>query len=123
MDELIINGVDCTEYATDYGITITYKKRKGRAAGMMLDGTEEEDVLAHKAEIVLDFIPQSREILSGFVKNLYSKKYATVRYFDLREKAYREIEAIYGEVTAKYLFQNVFGQKIWKINSVKLTER
>lgn len=123
MKELIINGIDCSELATEYGLEISYKKIHGKAGGTMLDGSTTEDVLAIKAVISFDFIPQSEDVLSDFVKKLYSKKYATVRYFDLQEKGYREIEAIYGEITAKYIFKNIHGLSVWKVNTLKLTER
>ena len=123
MKELIINGIDCTKLATRYGLTVRYKKIHGKAGGTMLDGSTTEDVLAIKAVLSFDFIPQSEEVMGAFLKRLHSSKYATVKYFDIEENDYREIEAIYGEVEVRYIFENIEGFSMWRANTLTFTER
>lgn len=89
----------------------------------MLDGSTTEDVLAIKAVLSFDFIPQSEEVMGAFLKRLHSSKYATVKYFDIEENDYREIEAIYGEVEVRYIFENIEGFSMWRANTLTFTER
>ena len=123
MKKLVINDIDCTEMATRYGLELKYKKIFGKAKGTMLDGSTTEDVIATKAALTFNFIPQSEEALASFVKSVYSEPYAKVNYFDLRENAYREIEAIYSEIGAKYIYTNIEGFSMWKVNTMTFTER
>ena len=89
----------------------------------MLDGSTTEDVLARKAVVSFDFIPQRKEILSDFIKNLHSQSYARLRYFDVEKNDSREIEAIYGEIETKYIFENIEVFQMCKVNTLTFTER
>lgn len=123
METILINGVDCSKLFPEYGVEIEYAKVYGNAGGTMLSGTETEDVIKIKAVITLAFLPQNVETVSAFLKNLYSEDYAKVQYFDPKELADREIEAIYSPMKVGYLFKDIQSQKIWRMNAITLKER
>lgn len=118
-----INGIDCKSFFPKYGQSLDYKKIHGNAGGTMLDGSTTEDVIAVKAEITLNFIPQAEERMTAFLGNLYAQPYAQVTYFDPMTGQYRDIEAIYGEIGVVHLFENAFNDEMWKLHSITLTER
>lgn len=120
---LVINNIDCATLFPRYGVAVSYKKVHGSAGGTMLDGSTTEDVIAIKAEIELNFIPQSEEIMTDFLKSLYSEPYAEVTYFDPMNGAERTIEAMYSEMRVQHLFENSRTQEIWRMHSITLTER
>ena len=121
--EISINGVDCSSLFMRYGYSTDYKKIHGANGGTMLDGSTTEDVIAVKAVISLSFMPQTEADLSAFLSSLYESPYATVRYFDLKAGAYREVEAIYSEMNVKHLMTNINDAEMWQPGTMTLTER
>lgn len=120
---LVINDIDCAALFPRYGAAVGYKKVHGSAGGTMLDGSTTEDVIAVKAEIELNFIPQDEATMTEFLERLYSAPYASVTYFDPRTGAERTIEAIYSEMQVQHLFENILRNEIWHMHSITLTER
>lgn len=121
--EISINGVDCASLFMRYGYSTDYKKVHGANGGTMLDGSTTEDVIAVKAVISLSFMPQTEADLSAFLSSLYGSDYAIVRYFDIKEGDYREIEAIYSEMNVKHLMTNIYDNEMWQPGTMTLTER
>ena len=120
---ITINGVDCVSFFPKYGQSVDYKKIHGNAGGTMLDGSTTEDVIAIKAVITFNFVPQTEERMIAFLSNLYSKPYAAVTYFDPLTGKDRDIEAIYSEMSEAHLFENVYSNDMWRLHSITLTER
>lgn len=123
MKELIINGVDYSEFCPEGGCAVQYKKVLGKASGVMLDGTEVEDLIKSKAVLTVTFLPMDGETQSKLLKNLRANRYAQVRYFDPEENDYREIEAIWSEPKTQFLFRDIYERDMWKINPITFRER
>ena len=118
-----INGIDCASFFPKHGQSVAYKKIHGNAGGLMLDGSTTEDVIAVKAEITFNFIPQAEERMTAFLGNLYAQPYAQVTYFDPLTGKEKEIEAIYGEINVSHLFENAYANDMWHMHTITLTER
>lgn len=118
-----INDVECSTLFTRYGYSVSYIKIYGDAGGTMLDGSTTEDVIAIKAVVTYSFMPQTEEELNAFLNLLYKSDYAKINYFDPKAKDYRTIEAIYSEITSKYVMTNVNDDELWTTEQLTLTER
>lgn len=111
--EIKVNNIDCSLIFTHYGYSVTYKKITGDASGDMLDGSTTEDVIAVRPIVTFGFMPVDEDRLSAFIADLYKNDYAQVYYFDLRERAYKTIEAIYSDIQAGHRLTGVDGKDYW----------
>lgn len=95
MNPLIINGIDFTALANRSSYTVEYEKRTGPNAGMMLDGSLTEDVLAIKAVISWSLNSMTAHQLNRLLaETLSAYPYVTVTYFEPRMNAPRTAEFI-----------------------------
>lgn len=121
--EIKVNNIDCSSIFTRYGYSVTYKKIMGDAGGDMLDGSTTVDVIAVRPIVTLGFMPVAEDKLSAFIANLYKKDYAQVYYFDLCEREYKTIEAIYSDIQAGHRLTGTDGKDYWFASTITFEGR
>lgn len=121
--EIKVNNIDCSLIFTRYGYSVTYKKIMGDASGDMLDGSTTEDIIAIRPVVTFGFMPVDEDKLSTFIASLYKNDYAQLYYFDLRERAYKTIEAIYSDVQAGHRLTGTDGKDYWFASTITFEGR
>mgnify|MGYP006928641629 FL=1 len=121
--EIKVNNIDSSSIFTRYGYSVTYKKIMGDAGGDMLDGSTTVDVIAVRPIVTFGFMPVTEDKLSEFIANLYKNDYAQVYYFDLREREYKTIEAIYSDIQAGHRLTGTDGSEYWFANTITFEGR
>ena len=121
--DIKVNNIDCSSIFTRYGYSVTYKKIMGDAGGDMLDGSTTVDVIAVRPIVTFGFMPVDEDKLSVFIANLYKKDYAQVYYFDLCEREYKTIEAIYSDIQAGHRLTGTDGKDYWFASTITFEGR
>lgn len=121
--DIKVNGIDCSSIFTRWGYSVTYNKITGDAGGDMLDGSTIEDIIAIRPVVKLTFMPLSEDTLAEFISSLYKSDYAEVYYYDIRERAYKTIEAIYSEIQATHGLTSPGGVDYWFAKSITFEGR
>lgn len=117
-----INGVSFTDIFTPTGYTVSYQKRHGNNDGLMLDGSQIEDVRAVKAVVTCYCMPTDEAQLQQLLTVL-ANTYVTLNYFDPRTGAYRVITAIPSEPSQKYRGRGINSLEYWTGTVVTFTEK
>lgn len=117
-----IAGIDFTNEAQRYGMSVQYTKREGNNGGIMMDGSLTVDILAWKAVITLPFNPMPADKQSQLMKAV-ANSYVMVKYFDPMENKYatKEFNADFG-TTHVTLFASD-GARWFEGLTIVLTER
>lgn len=118
-----INGTDFTHMFTSRGYMVQYQSVQGNNAGQMLDGSYMEDELAVKAVVKINIMPLSEEDVSTLLKEIYSKAYVTLYYFDPRQGAYLEKVFRRSSTEQKYRGFGSDGKEYWTAAALTLTEK
>ena len=121
--DIKVNNIDCSSIFTRYGYSVTYKKIMGDAGGDMLDGSTTVDVIAVRPIVTFGFMPVAEDKLSAFIADLYKKDYAQVYYFDLCEREYKTIEAIYSDIQAGHRLTGTDGKDYWFASTITFEGR
>lgn len=121
--DLYVNGVNSSDILPEAGYSVIYDKVTGQNGGLMLDGTEEEDLLAIKAVCSFPLMPLNERKQSAFLQNLMSDKYATIYYFDPRQNAYRTAVMKWTLTETKHRGQGADGNEYWTGLTVTFRDR
>lgn len=89
----------------------------------MQNGDYTEDEIALKAVIRLTCLPLNEIQLSHILTTIYSRKYATVTYFDPKTRANRTIEARRSISEQKYAGYGPNGYEFWVGMEITFRER
>lgn len=119
---IAINSVSFTDLFTPTGYIVSYQKRRGNNGGMMLDGSQVDDVLAVKAVVTCTCMPTDEKHLQQLLVVL-ANTYVTVSYYDPRTGNYRTMTAIPSEPSQKFRGTGANALEYWTGTVVTLTEK
>lgn len=90
---ILINGVDFTEYFTPIGFRCSYTKIEGGNGGTMKNGDTLQDIIAVKASGQAACMPLTETQQSTLLAAIYSSQPVLLQYFDARTGSDRTVEA------------------------------
>ena len=79
----VVDDVDFSANINRFSYAVGYEKREGSNGGMMLDGSETEDILAFKAVVTVSTNGMRSEELAQLLTALL-KPYVQLQFFDTR---------------------------------------
>lgn len=118
-----INGVDFTSYTTKSGYVSAPIKMDGGQGGMMLDGSETEDVIRRKMAVTMPVMPMTATQLSELLEALMEYDYPELYFYDSVQKAYREAEMIVEFPTPRHVGTNIYSDELWIVDPIVFREK
>ena len=85
---VLINGLDFTD-CFDPRYSVTYPKVQGQNAGLMLNGTYTDDIIAQRGRFSMPTGPVPEARLQQLLQVLTSDDYVTVYIYDPRDGTFR----------------------------------
>lgn len=120
--QVIINGVNFTDYCVPVGYNVSYKKIRGNSAGYMQDGSYTDDVISTKAIINLKCMPLTESQLQAVVSAI-SSTYVSAYFYDPSKNEYRTAEMMPSEPSQYFRGTGADGEDRWIGTEIVLTER
>ena len=120
---IVINGTDVTQIIAPYTYEVFEIFVTGSNAGVMLDGSEEPDIIRVKDGIIIPLLPLKEEDMLAVMQSLRGRALTEIYYFSQNYGGYRTAEFIRSEARSRHRLTNVFGDEIYIANSLEFRER
>lgn len=117
-----VNGVDYTDVFTPEGYTVSYIKRRGSNAGVMLDGSYIDDVLAIKAVVTCYCMPTNETQLQNLLTAI-ANEYVTLTFYDPKAGTYRSMTCMPSEPSQKFRGTGADALEYWTGTVITFTEK
>lgn len=122
MRHTYINAKDFTRFFIRDTGTVQYVPITGTNSGVMLDGTEREDIIRRKAHITRNCAPLTEAQAYSLLDELFWKETVELEYFDPRIRDYKTITAMV-DVTPATEWEELPGGDYWAGITLTFRER
>lgn len=110
---LWVNDKEFTDITGPAKYNVTYEIVEGPNSGFMQSGLEVKDAKGTRPVNTVPMMPATEERAAEFIAEVCSRKYAKVKFFDLKTRDYITKSCIYDEIKSEHLLTSVDGHDYW----------